>query len=122
MRTTHRRRKSRFFFFRFLYMCIHACWSVSIAIAWHVLRFPRNPEASLSTRLRRRRALKPRFARGMTLLSLFSRLGVRKHCADLVLLGLVHQRGSAQLPLPLLRLLGEDVALALLAALELAGR
>src|SRR5690606_33896571 len=48
-------------------------------------------------------------------------LRVRQHGSELVLLRLVDVGGAAKLALPLRGLLGQNVALPLLAALELAG-
>src|SRR6185436_1501593 len=65
MRMIHRPRKSRLRTLRERYMCIQACCTASLAAAWQLERLPRKPLAALSTRLRRRRALNPRLARGM---------------------------------------------------------
>src|SRR5690606_13533918 len=100
MRWIHSARKSRLRTLRERYMCIHACWTLSLATAWQFFRLPRKPFAHLSTRLRRRRALNPRFARGMTFL--YFSLGVRQQHVDLVMVRRRHVRGVAQLALALL--------------------
>src|SRR5690349_11340408 len=98
-------------------MCIHACCTDSFAIAWHLLRLPRKPFAHFSRRLRRRRALNPRFARGMAL-----PLGVRQQDVDLMVVSGRHVAGLAELALALLAPVRQQVALERPLKLELTRR
>src|SRR3954467_2767492 len=67
-------------------------------------------------RLRRRRALNPRFARGIAAIL------VRQQQFDLVMMRGRHVRTVARLALALLRATGQQVALEDVSELELAGR
>src|SRR4051794_13933822 len=115
MRWIHSERKSRLRTLRDRYMCIHACWSASLAIAWQLLRLPRNPLAAFRMRLRRRRALNPRLARGIALVL------VRQQQGDLVVVRVRHVGAVARLALALLAAIRQQVALEDVAELELAG-
>src|SRR5881394_2766501 len=121
MRTIHRLRKSRLRTRRERYMCIQACCTASLAAAWQLERLPRKPLACLSRRLRRRRALKPLFARGIGLSS--SRLlsgPVREHRHHLMVERVADVATGTQVTLALGRALRQQVALERLLVLELA--
>src|ERR1041384_486237 len=118
MRWIHSARKSRLRTLRERYMCIQACWTASLAAAWQLERLPRKPLAALRMRLRRRRALNPRFARGMAKSSLL----VRQELLDLVMLRVRHERCVARLPSALLAAVRHQVSLEHVRELELAGR
>src|ERR1044071_10177292 len=117
MRWIHSERKSRLRCLRERYMCIHACCAASLAMPWQLERLPRKPLAAFRMRLRRRRALKPRFARGMA-----DSLLVRQQLLDLMMVRGHHVAGGAQLALALLAPAGQQVALEHPLVLELAGR
>src|SRR5690606_16642905 len=119
MRWIHSARKSRLRTLRERYMCNHACWTLSFATAWQFFRLPRKPFAHFRTRLRRRRALNPLLARGMTVLYY---LGVRKQYVDLMMMRGRHVARVAELALALLAPVREQVALEDTLELELPRR
>src|SRR5580698_8590882 len=80
MRAIHRRRKSRLRSLRWAYAYTHDFITTSFAYAKRRLLALWKPLASFRMRLRRRRALNPRFARGMGDLS-----AVGEHALDVLL-------------------------------------
>src|SRR5262245_12098610 len=117
MRTIHSRRMFRFLFLRPTYACFHARCTASTARR-HMRRRPATkPLANASTRLRRRRALNPRLARGM---ASAASVGQEALDADLILGG--HDLRAPQLADPIGVLLRQDMVLVARLALGLAGR